>query len=306
VRTARVDLELVVDAHALVGEGPIWDARSGRLVWIDIIGSKVHWYSPSDGRATELPTPKRVGSVAPRSSGGLVVALEDGFWLLEADDKTLRRFVGLPGASPDQVTPAGLVEFPPIWLTDGKCDPGGAFWAGSVVGDGHAGGGILWRLDGHGQLTPAIKEMHVSSSLGWSPDGRTFYYADAQARWLDAFGFDQATGAIGDRRRLIEWPSGVGVPDGMAVDADGFLWIAMFPAGSVNRYAPDGRLDRSIELPVPTVAACAFGGPDLEELYITTMYIGVADDELARRSGAGGLFRCRPGVRGLPVSPFAG
>lgn len=304
MKTSALAVELILDARADVGEGPIWDPLSERLVWIDIIGSKIHWYRPRDGETATFDTPKRVGSVAPRSGGGLVIAMEDGIWLLEADHRVLTKVAGLPGADPNQVTAAGLVEFPAIWMTDGKCGPGGHFWAGSVVGDGSGGGGVLWRFGTDRNLTPMVHDIKVSSSLGWSPDKRTFYYADATELWLDAFDHDPATGTLGKRRRLIEWPAGTGAPDGMAIDADGFLWIAMVDAWAVHRYSPEGRLVTSIPIPVARVASCAFGGSDLSDLYITSIRAGLTDDELAQQPLAGGLFCVRPGVRGLPVDLF--
>jgi sugar lactone lactonase YvrE len=306
VSQSDTEVELLQDARAYVGEGPVWDPLGDRLAWLDIIGNKVHWYRPADGTTSELDLPKRTSALGARASGGLVMAVEDGFWVLEPDERTLRKVVPLPGGDPDQATPAGLVEFPPLWMNDGKVGPDHAFWAGSVVRDGHSGGGTLYRLDPDYRLTPTVSDIKVSSSIGWSPDGSTLYYADSSGLWLDAFAFDPDTSALGERRRLITWEPGSAVPDGLALDEEGHLWIAMFNGWAVQCYAPDGRLDREIRLPVARVASCAFGGPDLRDLYITTIRAGLSDRELADQPLAGGLFRVRPGVRGLPVDLFRG
>jgi sugar lactone lactonase YvrE len=287
-------VELVLDAHAQVGEGPVWDDASGTLVWVDIMGNTVHRYDPATGRDRTIDVGQPVGAAVLRHDGnGLVLALRDGFGMLDE------------GSGQIQLVAAVEADVPTNRMNDGKCDPGGRFWAGTMAFEVTPGVAALYRLDPELQVNRMLSGVTLSNGLGWSPDGRQMYYIDSTTRGLDVFDFEPADGSLGERRRLITIPPGEGLPDGMTVDAEGGLWIALHGSGSIRRYMPDGRVDRVVRVPPKMVTCCTFGGSDLTDLYITTMSLGLSAADRRAQPLAGALFRCRPGVRGLPPDRFA-
>ncbi|GGX11225.1 SMP-30/gluconolactonase/LRE family protein [Streptomyces chartreusis] len=250
--------EVAVLAEAELGEGPTWDARGGRLLWIDILGARIHTYDPVSGRRSVRTTPQHVGAVKPRAGGGLVLNLRDGVGLLDADDSfRWLHHEPVPGRR----------------ANDAAVAPDGSLWAGTMRYDGAPGGGSLSRITGDGSVDLVLDDVAVSNGTGWSPDGSLMYYIDSPTRRIDVF--DHADGRVGDRRPFAEIEDGAGFPDGLTVDADGCVWVALWDGSAVRRYTPAGELDRVIELPVPRVTACAFAGPDLTDLYITTARVGL-------------------------------
>ncbi|RSO09530.1 calcium-binding protein [Streptomyces sp. WAC 05379] len=250
--------EVAVRAEAELGEGPTWDARSGRLLWIDILGARIHTYDPVSGRRSVRTTPQHVGAVKPRAGGGLVLNLRDGVGLLDADDSfRWLHHEPVPGRR----------------ANDAAVAPDGSLWAGTMRYDEAPGGGSLSRVTGDGSVDLVLDDVAVSNGTGWSPDGSLMYYIDSPTRRIDVF--DHADGRVGDRRPFAEIEDGAGFPDGLTVDAEGCVWVALWDGSAVRRYTPAGELDRVIELPVPRVTACAFAGPDLTDLYITTARVGL-------------------------------
>ncbi|MFE4047948.1 SMP-30/gluconolactonase/LRE family protein [Streptomyces sp. YIM B13518] len=279
--------DVAVRAEATLGEGPTWDPAAGHLLWIDILGSRVHTYDPATGRRTLRRTEQHVGAVKPRAGGGLVLNLRDGVGLLDPDDtfRWLHR-EAVPGRR----------------ANDAAVAPDGSLWAGTMRYDEAPGGGTLSRVTGDGTADVLLDDVAVSNGVGWSPDGRLMYYIDSPTRRIDVFDVGEADGRITNRRSLAAIEDGAGFPDGLCVDADGCVWVALWDGGAVRRYTPSGELDRVIPLPVPLVTACAFGGPDLTDLYITTARVGLASPHPL----AGSLLVV-PGVgKGLPQPPFAG
>ncbi|MFI8945446.1 SMP-30/gluconolactonase/LRE family protein [Streptomyces sp. NPDC053750] len=277
--------EVAVRAEASLGEGPTWDARAGRLLWLDILGSRVHTYDPGSGRRTVRTTEQHVGAVKPRAGGGLVLNLRDGIGLLDPDDsfRWLHR-EPVPGRR----------------ANDAAVAPDGSLWAGTMRYDEAPGGGTLSRVTGDGTVETVLDDVAVSNGTGWSPDGRLMYYIDSPTRRIDVF--DTGDGSVDNRRPLATVEDGAGFPDGLTVDADGCVWVALWDGGAVRRYTPDGRLDRVVDLPVPRVTACAFGGPDLTDLYVTTARVGLT----APHPLAGSLLVVPDAGRGLPQPAFAG
>ncbi|GAA3524489.1 MULTISPECIES: SMP-30/gluconolactonase/LRE family protein [Streptomyces] len=250
--------EVAVRAEAELGEGPTWDARSGRLLWIDILGARIHTFDPVSGRRTVRTTPQHVGAVKPRAGGGLVLNLRDGVGLLDADDSfRWLHHEPVPGRR----------------ANDAAVAPDGSLWAGTMRYDEAPGGGSLSRFTGDGSVDLVLDDVAVSNGTGWSPDGSLMYYIDSPTRRIDVL--DHADGRVGGRRPFVEIEDGAGFPDGLTVDADGCVWVALWDGSAVRRYTPAGELDRVIELPVPRVTACAFAGPDLTDLYITTARVGL-------------------------------
>ncbi|MFE0470720.1 SMP-30/gluconolactonase/LRE family protein [Streptomyces sp. NPDC058947] len=277
--------EIAVRAEAELGEGPTWDAAAGRLLWIDILGSRLHTYDPATGRRTVRRTEQHVGAVKPRAGGGLVLNLRDGVGLLDPDGdfRWLRR-EPVPGRR----------------ANDAAVAPDGALWAGTMRYDEAPGGGTLSRVGGDGSVEVVLDDVTVSNGTGWSPDGRLMYYIDTPTRRIDVF--DHADGRVSGRRTLAEIEEGAGFPDGLTVDADGCVWVALWAGAAVRRYTPQGRLDRVIDLPVPLVTACAFGGAGLTDLYITTARTGLSEPPAL----AGSLFVVPGAGKGAAQPAFAG
>lgn len=286
-------VELVADAHAIVGEGPVWDASTGLLVWVDIEGKRIYEFDPATGVNREIEVPQYPGAVVRRASGGYMAAVTNGFASVDRDGGF------------ELVVPVEA-DLPENRMNDGKCDPQGRFWAGTTRMIHDAPIGVLHRLDADLSLHPMVGELWVSNGLDWTFDERRMYFIDSFAGSVDVFDYDAATGDIANRRPLIDVPESWGTPDGMTLDAEGYLWVAFWGSSRVRRFDPEGRLDREIALPVTQVTSCAFGGPDLRDLYITSGCRGLDAAALEREPHAGGLFRARPGVQGRPAFEFAG
>ena len=281
-----MSVELVLEARAELGEGPLWDEAGQRLVWVDIMAGRVHLFRPDTGACRTVEVGRPVGAAALSAGGGLVLAVPEGFTRLDLDSGVLAPVAALPAPSPD------------IRMNDGKCDRAGRFWAGTMALDERAGAGALYRLDPSGEVTIMVDGVTISNGLDWSLDERRMYYVDSGTGRIDVFDWDLKKGRLSNRRPFVFFPAQAGVPDGLTVDADGGVWVALWGGGAVHRYRPDGHLDRVVLLPVTHPTSCAFGGPDLRDLYVTSAAVALGPAERARQPGAGGVFRVRPGVRG--------
>ncbi|MFI9416797.1 SMP-30/gluconolactonase/LRE family protein [Streptomyces werraensis] len=278
--------DVAVRAEAELGEGATWDPATGRLLWIDILSSRVHTYDPATGRRTVRRSEQHVGAVKPRAGGGLVLNLRDGVGLLDPDD-TFRWLHREPVAGRRG--------------NDAAVAPDGSLLAGTMRYDEAPGCGTLSRVTGDGAVTVLLDDVTVSNGTGWSPDGRLMYYIDTPTRRVDVCDYGE-DGTIAGRRPLVEIEEGAGFPDGLTVDADGCVWVALWDGGAVRRYTPSGELDRVIELPVPRVTCCAFGGPGLTDLYVTTARVGLT----APHPLAGSLLVVPGAGKGVPQPAFAG
>lgn len=287
-------LERVVGPGAVLGEGPVWDERDGVLWWLDIPGQALHRFDPAAGHDDATALGYQVGALVLRTSGGLVLATPQGF---EAFD---------PDRGERSLLVAADADNPLTRMNDGKCDPAGRFYAGTMAYDGAAGAGAFYRLDPDLAVTKLFGDTTISNGLAWSADGATLYYIDSMTHRVDAFDVDLATGALDGRRPFVHIDATPGVPDGMCIDEDGFLWVALFDGAAVHRYSPSGDLDRIVEVPALQVTCCAFGGPDYDELYITTAAQNMSDEDRRLQPDAGSMFRLRPGVAGPPPYPFSG
>jgi sugar lactone lactonase YvrE len=270
----------VTRAHRLVegtrlGEGPVWSAAWGELRWVDILAGDV--LRLSGDTIDRWHVGHRVGAIRPRASGGVAIALERGFGLADG------------WGSPVEVLPE-LWTDPALRFNDGNCDPDGRFWCGSMRYDEVAGDGVMYRLAPDRSVTRELTGLGLSNGLDWTPDGGTAYYADTLTGRVDRFGYDRDRG-LHDRREFVRIPDGAGKPDGLVVDADGAVWVALWGGAAVHRYAPDGGLETVIEIDDAEATSMAFGGADLDQLFITSKQ---------------GLFHAEPGVRGQPVRVFGG
>jgi sugar lactone lactonase YvrE len=271
---------------AELGEGPIWDAPSRSLIWVDITGRLVHRHWPDEGTTESYSVPSPVGSVCLAESGDFVLALEDGFWF--ADERLT------------DIRPIARVHQPHSGLrfNDGKCDPGGRFWAGTMAYSEAPSAGALYRLDGV-TATPILRGVGISNGIDWSPDARFVYYVDSPTQTVQRYEFDTATGAIGNAQELVRIDPTDGLPDGLTVDAEGHLWLALWNGACVRRYTPSGVLERELRLPVSQVTSCTFGGPDLDQLFVTTAAFDLSAAEHEQQPLAGAMFEMRAGVRGI-------
>ncbi len=290
----NLEVELALEAGAELGEAPCWDAGAQLLLWVDITAGIVHRFDPAHGGDETFDIGKPVGAAVPTESGQIALAVSDGFAILDVRTGRVE-----PIADVDRDVSGTM-------MNDGKCDPAGRFWAGTRDVEGREPIGSIHRLDADHRVTRVLSGVTLSNGLDWSPDRRTMYYIDSTTHGIDAFDFEISTGALSGRRRLVELPREWGLPDGMTVDEEGCLWVAFWGASSLRRFESDGEVVTVIDLPVSRVTSCAFGGDDLDDLYVTSACCGLSPQELREQPHAGGLFRLRPGVRGLPSHPFAG
>lgn len=287
------DVELALDARAEVGESPVWDAARRELLWVDIPAGLVHRLDPAGGPADALSVGQHVGAVALRKGGGLVLAVRDGFALLD------------PGAREPRLVCPVERENTRNRMNDGKCDSAGRFWAGTMAFDMKPRAGALYRLDPDLTVVRILDGLTISNGIGWSPDDETMYFVDSGAHGIDAFDFDAAEGTIRNRRRVADVPPDVGLPDGLSVDAEGCIWVAIWGGFAVHRHAPTGELEAVVRLPAAQITSCAFGGSDHGDLYVTSARKELSENDLRGQPVAGGVFRVRPEVTGAPVHRFA-
>jgi sugar lactone lactonase YvrE len=281
--------------QTLLGEGARWDARRGELLVVDILAGGVFRGRVADDGGLSLVrsyrVPGTVGAIAPvQDDQGWVLATGRGFAYLSPDG-SLRPLA-------DDVAPAGTR------MNDAACDPQGRFWAGTLADDHHAGGGALYRLDRDGQTELMLDGLTISNGLGWSPDGATMYLVDTDPRVIHAFTFDGEQGTISDGRVLSTVGEEVGGPDGMTVDADGDLWVAIYGGGRVHRYSPDGVLRQVLVVPAKQSTSCAFAGPGLHRLYVTTATEDWSDEQRRAEPTAGLVYRFDTDATGRPAAPF--
>lgn len=281
---------LVAEGDEL-GEGPHWDAVTGELLRVDITRGRVHRLDPVSRRASSVDLGDLVGFAIPRAGGGLVVGLRGSVVLLDPDGT--RRTLTTP--EPD---------LPDNRFNDAKCDPAGRLWAGTMAVGESQPDGALYRIEADGTTERVVSGLTISNGLDWSSDASLMYLNDTPTRRIDVFDHDPSTGAITGRRPFARIEEGF--PDGLTVDAEGGVWVALFGGGQVRRYSPDGRLDVVVPLPVSNVTSLAFGGPDYAELFVTTARHHLDDAQLAAQPLAGAVFVLRPGVRGRPAGRFAG
>jgi L-arabinonolactonase len=292
------EIQCVVDAKARLGEGTCWDARTKCLWWVDIFSKCLHRYDALTGDDERFFTPESPGSLAVRKQGGLVVAMGRGFHLFDVGAKQFTRVGEI-----DPPTPG-------LRMNDGKTDRQGRFWAGTVfepaAGQATQPIAALFKLDTDLRHRKAVSSVICSNGLAWSPDSRTMYFADSSTPYVWAWDFDSASGEIDNRRVFIDLSSMQAVCDGATVDAEGGYWLTMPFKGKVARYAPDGKLIRTIELPTSVPTCCEFGGENLDILYVTSATLSGTPAEVKDEPLAGALLALDVGVKGIAACPFGG
>jgi sugar lactone lactonase YvrE len=278
-------VEVAIRAEAILGECPRWDAAARRLSWVDVEAGALHLFDPAtrEDRGYELGA--MAGAAAPTEGGELLVALADRIVLVDPADGSTRDLATIPHPRPDMRT------------NDGACDPAGRFWVGSTQLESAHAAGALYRL-ASGVLERVLDGVTLSNGIGWSPDGRLMYYVDSLTYRVDVLDFDLDAGTVAARHELVGVSQADGVPDGLAVDDDGCIWLALYGGACVRRYGPDGLLDGVLSLPVKKVTACCFGGDDGRSLYVTTA--------AGRQPLSGSVFVADVGVGGPPAHHYRG
>lgn len=297
VRELTSYLEVVQRIEAALGEGPAWDDQRGRLIWVDIPARTIHELDPMTGTASATVLDRSVGAAVPHRDKTWAVAVAGAFGIVDRGSGEFESLAAVDKSRPNNR------------MNDAKCDPAGRFFGGTIAMDLAPGAGTLYRLGTDRRVEPVVEGLHVSNGLAWSPDASTFYLIDSFAG-IDAFDYDIASGTLSGRRPLITFSATDGLPDGMTVDDEGFLWVAMFNGGCVRRFASDGTPDAVLRMPVTQPTSVVFGGADLTDLYITTArqdeHGPMSAERLAHQPLAGSVFRCRPGLRGTPTTPYRG
>ncbi len=289
-------IRCVLPWQAIVGESPVWHPEDQSLYWVDIQSRQIHRFHPATGSNQTFDLPEIVTCIAPRAAGGLVLTLRKDFASFEPAALTLERL--------GEVEP----NLPNNRFNDGKCDPQGRFWAGTMDAvHWSAPAGNLYRLDPDKTITRMQPNVICSNGSGWSPNGRKMYYTESFRYTIFVYDFDPCTGAISNRLPFATLDSNSGgFPDGMTVDADGFVWSNVVGLGRIHRYDPQGKLERIVQLPVPRATDCTFGGPDLKTLYVTSARETMSPEQLAAAPLSGSLFAIDCDVRGLPSNSFSG
>ncbi|HPF50640.1 MAG TPA: SMP-30/gluconolactonase/LRE family protein [Draconibacterium sp.] len=287
------EVKLVIDSKSELGEGSLWDYRSGELLWVNIKGEILNFYNPVSEMNTEMFTGQMVGTVVPTESGKVLVALKNGIYSLDPETGSKKLIVDPEADKPDNR------------FNDGKCDPSGRFWVGTMSLTGQSEAGALYRLDPDSTIHKMIDHVGTSNGIVWSSDKTLMYYIDTPTKKVMAYDYDDASGEISNPRVAVEIPDGMGYPDGMTIDADDHLWVALWGGSAVANFDPaTGELIRKIEVPAKNVTSCAFGDEDLGTLYITTARESTREEDLQKFPHAGGVFKIRTGVKGVKAFYF--
>ena len=281
----------VADVHAVLGEGPVWVARERALYWVDIKGRKILRLG-EDGRLSEWPTPMRVGSLVPRQSGGFIGGTDEGIAVIHPETESFQIV-----ANPDEQVPGNR-------FNDGKVDRRGRFWAGTMDDSEREATGTLYCIDKDFSWAAVDQGYKVTNGPAFSPLGDLMYHNDSGRRIT--YVFELEGGVAKNRRTFLRFGDLDGFPDGMTVDSEGCLWICFWDGGCLRRFSPQGDWLETVKMPVQRPTSCAFGGHDLDRLYITSASIGLDENSLKMQPNAGGLFMLEPGVQGIEEVPFAG
>jgi sugar lactone lactonase YvrE len=286
----EISVRNVLNARARLGEGPLWDAAKQVLYWVDILNHRVHVFEPSSGDDCHWEVGDVGSALALMDDDNLLVAMGNRLAQLDLSSGTVQTLTTLKFDSPD------------IRFNDGKCDPQGRFWIGTISQE--PGQAALYRYDPDGTLHTMETGLTISNGLGWSPDGGTFYLTDSPERTIYAYRFDGDSGQISDRRVAIHLENDAVEPDGLAIDRDGNLWTALWDGWCVACFSPSGEPLGRVEFPVPRPTCPTFGGPDLQTLYVTSAAVGLSQQEIRQGFYSGDVFAVAVPVPGLATTPF--
>lgn len=289
------EIRCVLDAKAQLGESPVWSGEEQALYWVDILAPALHRLDIGSGGLRTWIMPGAIGSLGLREGGGAILCLRNGFHFFDFGSGRLG-FISDPEAN----TPTNR-------FNDGKVSPDGRFWAGTMDDELLKRPlGSLYRLDANGSCHRMVEDLIVSNGLAWSPDGKTMFHSDSKAQIIFAYDYDASDGSIANRRVVARPSEAVGRPDGAATDMEGYYWSAGISAGVLNRWSPDGQLDRQIRLPCAAPTMPCFGGADMKTIYVTSLRHNLTADRLAAFPQSGGIFAVSVDVPGVPVAKFKG
>jgi sugar lactone lactonase YvrE len=290
-----IKAELTLDAKATLGEGAIWNQKEKLLYWIDIEEGILHKFNPVSTEDVQFNLDKRIGAVVPSEKGGLLVALEDGIYHYNTITDSIS-FIVNPAENSSEIR-----------FNDGKCDPAGRLWTGTMSLTGKNNAGALYCLNNKGDIEKKIDSVSISNGIAWSLDNKKMYYIDTPTGKVKEYDYEITTGKISFTKDAVVIPPDMGHPDGMTIDSKGNLWIALWGGSAVGCWDPEnGKLLCKINVPVLNVTSCAFGGENLETLFITTASQGIPQVELEKYPYRGGLFKADPGVKGVPAFSYIG
>ena len=285
--------ELEYSIEAQLGEGAIWNYKAQEFYWIDIEEKRFHIYNPKTGENRSFETPSRIGTVVPFTKNEAVIALEDGIYKININNGQMSLLSDVEA----QVTENRF--------NDGKCDPAGNLWVGSMHLEQSKPHANLYKVNAHGEATKMIDSVTISNGIVWTKDAKTMYYIDTPTSKIIAYDYNIKTATISNKRVAVDVPIEDGFPDGMTIDAEDMLWVGLWNGNAVGRYNPlTGELISKIEVPAHNVTACAFGGENLDVLYITTARVDMTPEELELLPLSGSLFKVVPGVKGVKASFF--
>ncbi len=292
-------VEDVLTCQCKLGEGPVWSVAEQALYWVDIENRRFSRLYPASGKYEVFEVGLPVGVLAPRERGGLVMATKEGFAFWDWQAEPRLQFIA--NANPEASKPHNR-------FNDGAVDSQGRFWAGTMCEgyDDCEGAGSLYRLNLDCAVSVMETGLTVSNGIGWSPDKTRMYLTDSPRKIIYVYDFDAQSGTISNRRAFVHTPNEASVPDGLTVDSEGFVWSARWGGWRIIRYDPDGKIEREIQMPVQYPTSCAFGGPNLDELYITSAWTALSEQKRAQQPRAGDLFRLQTGIKGQEQHKFAG
>ncbi|MFS1511512.1 SMP-30/gluconolactonase/LRE family protein [Chengkuizengella sp. SCS-71B] len=289
------EVKLIVDSKSTLGEGPCWDDEEQCLYWVDILEEKLHIYNLNEESNRTIQMEQAPGAVVRRNNGGLVLAMLDGFFTYNIQSQKLEKIV-----DPESHLPENR-------FNDGKCDPAGRFWAGSMRLDLEHDKAALYCLDTDLTVKKMLEPVSVSNGLAWSPDFTTMYYIDTPTQQVVAYDYNMRTGEITNKKVVVTIPLEEGGPDGMTIDAEGKLWVAHWGGYKVSRWDPEkGKQIGEVRVPAKQVTSCTFGGENFDELYITTANVGLDAEEMEQYPYSGGLFSVKMNIKGTPSYKFKG
>lgn len=287
-------IECIWPAETILGEAPFWCPDEKVVYWVDIEGMSVLRIDPKSGKRKRFPQKHNFGCIVKRVGGGFIAATNAGLMLLDKD-------LGDPHIMADPEA-----DIPNTRFNDGKCDRQGRFWAGSTDINEVDPSGALYRVNGSGDVKEMQSGLIISNGLGWSPDDKTMYFTDSGRSAIYAYDFDPDSGDIENRQVFAEVNEADGMPDGLCVDAEGFIWSAHWGGWRITRYDPDGRIDKIIGMPAPQVTSVAFGGENLDQIFVTTARLELTEEQLKEAPLSGGLFQLDAGIKGLVEVPYRG
>jgi sugar lactone lactonase YvrE len=287
-------IECIWSAQTILGEAPFWCQKEGVLYWLDIIGKNIFRFDPKSGDRDIFPQKYEFGCIIKRSKGGFIGGTNKGIVLVKDDLKTTE-IIADPEAHLNNNR-----------FNDGKCDRFGRFWAGTTDIDEIDPTGSLYCVGEQLKANQHFSKVIVANGLGWSPDNRTMYFTDSGLQTIHAFDYDIEKSSIVNRRDFVVVDPSEGIPDGLTVDAEGYIWSAHWNGSRITRYDPNGKVNRVINMPVPNVTSLAFGGQKLDQLYVTTARLGLTEDQIKAAPLSGNLFVLDTGYQGLPETDFCG